>query len=177
MTALFPLFQSFYFPFFFFFFYSKLASVTLCIWHKHKISGSPLQGFTLLCKLSMLKRSSGELPWRRSDSPVLLCDQRQWVCGGAVAGLGCCPWRTTLLPFPVHQCQLPWRNSQYQMSGHLVTVVSCQIQQIRPHLAAHGWQIIGIGYGWNWHMCSAAGGWKVGWKEGGRIVNKSVADC
>lgn len=109
-----------------------------------------------------------------SESPVMLCDQRQWVCGGSSVGLGSSPWRTTLLPFPVHQWQLPWGNSRYQMFGHLVTVVSCQIQQIRPHLAAHGCQIIGLGYRWNCHMCSTAGGWQGGWEEDGKIINNSV---
>lgn len=100
---------------------------------------------------------------RRSDSPVMLCDQRQQGGGGSPGvGPGCSPRRTTWLPFPVHQLQLPWGNSRYQMFGHLVTVVSCQIQQIRPHLAAQGWQIIAIGYRWKCCMCTAAGEWRVG---------------
>lgn len=68
--------------------------------------------------------------------------------------------RTALLPFPVHRWRLPWGNSQYWAFGHLVSVVSCQIPQIRPHLVAHGWQITENGYRQKCCVCTAAGGWR-----------------
>lgn len=101
--------------------------------------------------------------------------KKQWEGGGRrVLGvvLGYFPWRTTLLPFPVHQWQLHWGNSRYQMFGHLLTVVSCQIQQIRAHLAAHGWKIFGIGCRWKCSMYRSR--WEAGRMEGGRSDIKYV---
>lgn len=163
------------------------------MWHTHthtstqKISGDPLQGLHLNAnfegwKVQVCNWRDAHFVW----APLWLTSRAVWpkAVGGWVGGwgevgvgLGCSPWTTTLLPFPVHQWQLPWGNSRYQMFGHLVTVVRCQIQQIRPHLAAHGWQIIGNGCGWKCCTCTAAGHWQDGPEEGGQTINKSVADC
>lgn len=108
-------------------------------------------GYWCSIKIKRARMTTDMLP--RTDSLATLVN---------VSGEGQCifPWRTTLLPFPVHQRQMPTGNSRYRVFGHLVTAVSCQIWQITDHLTTHGWQIMGIGYGWKCCMCTAAGDWQ-----------------
>lgn len=61
------------------------------------------------------------------------------------------------------------------MFRHLVTVVSCQIQQIRARLAAHGRQIIGLVMGETVCVPSHVG--DGGQEEAAHMISKGVIDC
>lgn len=120
--------------FFPYLFLSELPSVALCICLSHSSTHTnthnrqsvefPFRDFTamLIKHAEKIKWATWQLRWHPLSASLSLTHQscrvtkKQWEGGGRrVLGvvLGYFPWRTTLLPFPVHQWQLHLGNSRY----------------------------------------------------------------